>query len=196
MSLYVRSYSAAMCLLLVMFAARTLDAQSTAAALAPTPLSAESIHIYRDFVQHWNNGSRAELNISNQTENFNPSEDDRKGCLKDFVQARSVSTHAFPPDTFTGLNAHLVDPRLHEKRDPGDAIRKGTPVDQAVNAGFAAAIFTLSEIVFNSDHTRAAFSYSFVCGSLCGNGGVVLYQRDRHGTWREDEHVECGRWIS
>jgi hypothetical protein len=163
------------------------------ASIAPTPLSTVQLAIYRDFLATWNAGEKAPLHVANTTELLSIA-DDNKGCLKDFPKSHSVSVHAVPAHAFDGLNVLLVDPRLHQKRDPGDAIRNGEPVDDAVSAGIAAGIFTFSEMVFNRDRTRAAFTYSFVCGGLCGNGGTIIFQH-RNGKWAQQKNA-CGTWVS
>ena len=77
---------------------------------------------------------------------------------------------AFPTD-----KVHLVDPGKHEISDPGNAIGEGQSVDDAVEAGFKAGLFTFSEVVFDTAHTHAALNYTFHCGSLCGHGGTVVF---------------------
>jgi hypothetical protein len=170
-------------------------AQQTAApVLEPSPLTAEDISLYHSFLAFYNNGSQSMLNIANATKPFTPNYGDEAGCLKDFAVTHTSLVHHFPSGAFADLNTHLVDPHLHQKRDPGDAIRKGESVDDAVAAGFRAGIFTFSEIIFNAGHDRAAFTYSFVCGGLCGHGGTVIY-RKTNGKWvREKDN--CGNWIS
>lgn len=158
------------------------------------PLGNVQLAIYRSFTSAYNDGSETPLNVANITEPFAPADDDRKGCLKMFPATHISVVHRFSADSFNGLKVHLVDPRLHEKRDPSDAIRKGEPVDDAVKAGFASAIFTFSEIVFNPEHNRAAFTYSFVCGGLCGNGGTVIYKLT-NGKWSQEKDT-CARWVS
>lgn len=73
-------------------------------------------------------------------------------------------------------------------------MRKGVSVDAAVNNAFKNGLFELSEIAFDKAHRRAIVSYSFVCGSLCGNGGVWLFEKV-DGVWKKSENV-CGGWIS
>jgi hypothetical protein len=52
----------------------------------------------------------------------------------------------------------------------------------------------MSEIAFDKEQGRALVSYSFVCGSLCGSGGVWLFEKV-DGVWKKSERV-CGGWIS
>ena len=163
---------------------------------ASAEMDQERLSIYRDFLASYDNGSGKPLNLSKQTETFEPGPFDDKGCLKGFTAAdlHSAGTHVFQADAFPSPRYHLVDPATHEKRDPGDAIRRGESVDSAVEAGFAAGIFTFSEIVFDASHTHAAFKYSFVCGGLCGHGSTVVYER-KGGVWRQEKRG-CSRWIS
>jgi hypothetical protein len=162
--------------------------------IAPSPLGVAQSAIYRNFLASWNAGAKAQLNVANTTEPFSPPDDDLKGCLRGFPRTHTATVHTIPTQAFEGLNILLVDPRSHEKRDPGEAIRKGEPVDAAVNAGIAAGIFAFSEMVFSSDHTRAAFTYSFVCGGLCGTGGTIIFQH-KNGKWFQQKHA-CGVWVS
>jgi hypothetical protein len=141
------------------------------------------------------------VNIADQTEVFNPgfNEDSAASCLKEIRIPASVSrqTHALDssivPD---GFKVHFVSARDTERtlRDPGNAIGRGESVDDAVERGIAAGVMTLSEIVFNTPHTRAVMSYSFHCGRLCGNGGAVLFV-NHQGKWVRAKQV-CGGWVS
>ena len=36
-------------------------------------------------------------------------------------------------------------------------------------------------------------SYSFRCGSLCGQGGTVVFEK-KDGVWKKSQN--CGGWIS
>jgi hypothetical protein len=159
-------------------------------------LSADRMEIYRDFLHGYNNGSKSVLNVSQLTVALSPDESDQKGCLSKFSSEDLAipSVHAFSGDAFPGLAVRLVDPKTHKISDPGDAIRDGVPVDQAVQRGFAAGLFTFSEIAFDASHTHAAFSFSFVCGGLCGHGGTIVYELS-NGKWKQSKE-QCGRWIS
>ena len=161
--------------------------------IAPTPLSMVQLAVYRDFLTTWIADAKTPLHVANTTEPLSI-DDDNQGCLKDFPKTHAVAVHSVPAHAFDGLNVLLVDPRLHQKRDPGDAIRNGEPVDDAVRAGIAAGMFTFSEMVFNRDRTRSAFTYSFVCGGLCGNGGTIIFQH-KNGKWVQQKNA-CGSWIS
>jgi len=80
------------------------------------------------------------------------------------LQRRIV--HSFRSDDLARLGfaaLQLVDPDQQGKRvkenDPGKAIRKGVPVDDAVKNGFSNALFSLSEVWFDKTHERAIVSY-------------------------------------
>jgi len=87
-----------------------------------------------------------------------------------------------------------VDPKTWKPSDPRDAIARGKSIEAAVENGFAKGLYAFSAIAFNASHTTAALSYSFVCGMLCGNGGVVVFNKTNRGWVKSDEN--CGIWIS
>ena len=91
-------------------------------------------------------------------------------------------------------NIHLINRDLWEPSDPWDAIGDGKPVEQALRKGFADGLLTLSQIMFDEQHKIAVFSYSFSCGSLCGNGSAVMFLKTKAG-WRQSKR-SCGFWIS
>ena len=158
------------------------------------PLDAERVAIYRSFLQTYDSGSPTVLKVSERTEPFASGAANEQGCLAPLHLERPAAvTHDLPPDAFAGQAVKLVDPDTHQKKDPGDAIRNGQPIAAAVGSGFAGGLFTFSEIVFDASHTHAAFSYSFVCGSLCGQGTtIILVKKD--GRWMTDEKARCGAW--
>ena len=82
-----------------------------------------------------------------------------------------------------------------ERNDPLRSMARGNPVDSAVDQGFANGLFELSEIAFDKKYQRAIVSYSFVCGSLCGSGGVWLFEKV-DGRWKQSERDCGGGWVS
>jgi hypothetical protein len=163
--------------------------------VSPNPVDADSLAIYRDFLKSYDNGSGSSLNISELTAPFQPEESDRKGCLSEFPSSEfgSTTVHRFAADTFPPPNK-LVDPQKHKIYDPGSAIRGGQPVDDAVERGFAAGLFTFSEVAFNPPHTHAALSFSFHCGMLCGHGATLIYEK-QNGVWKRTVS-RCSQWVS
>ena len=81
-------------------------------------------------------------------------------------------------------NVRLVDPKKWRPRDPGPAIASGKPTSKAVSDGFAAGLLTLSRAIFYQEHKVAVFTYSFVCGALCGGGGGVIFDKTAAG-WKQ-----------
>jgi hypothetical protein len=95
-----------------------------------------------------------------------------------------------------GKKNHLriVDPKVHKVQDPQDGMRKGQSVESAVKSGFDSGFLTLSEIIFDENHKRAAFHYHFYCGGLCSHNETVVYEK-RHGVWKPSNN-SCGYGIS
>jgi len=160
-----------------------------------SPLTSDEITIYREFLLSYTNGSKTTLNVSDVTDPFSPSDSDLRGCLKSLGPIISKHReHRFSTE-FSGLSdIRLVDVHAHKFADPGQAIRRGNSVDEAVEAGIRAGVLSLSEIQFDAKHHLAAFSYSFYCGALCGNGGIVIFEL-HDGHW-EGANIRCDSWMS
>jgi len=167
--------------------------------LSTNPLTKDQIAVYRAFLADYNSGSKSPLNVANITDPFdsNTDSDEKSGrdsCLRAFPHHISASEVHLLPGEFASAKIRLVDPTKHKFADPGDYIHSPQDVDSAVEAGFAHGLMTLSEVVFDTPHGFAAFSYSFTCGRLCGNGGTVIYQL-RRGRWERSAR-RCSSWMS
>jgi hypothetical protein len=165
------------------------------------PFSADEVAIYRGILERWNSNSRGLLNVSNRTFPIDRDLSDC-GCLKGIEPQSIVSAaHSFrilTGDVLGGNNIRLVDANkqavIVHSNDPNNSIREGKSVKTAVNRAFSTGLFSMSEVAFDKEQQRALVSYSFVCGSLCGSGGVWLFEKV-DGAWKKSEHV-CGGWIS
>jgi len=163
--------------------------------------SPDEVAIYRGILEHWNSNSRGLLNVSNRTFPIDRDISDC-GCLKGIEPQTFLSAaHSFrilTGDVLAGKNIRLVDADkqavIVHSNDPNNPIREGKSVETAVNVAFSTGLFSVSEIAFDKDQRRALVSYSFVCGSLCGSGGVWLFEKV-DGAWKKSERV-CGGWIS
>lgn len=169
------------------------------AGAAQTGISPEALRIYQDFLVSYQKQEKAsgKLNLV-QTTTAIFQAGDRDECLKRFtaqeLHPAHQQGHQFDADSTKDWPVVLIDAKKAKLQDPEDLIRKGVPVEEAVKAGFASGHFTLSEIVFNQDHTLAVFSYGFHCGSLCGNGGTVLYEK-KDDTWSRSS-ARCTAYIN
>ena len=166
-------------------------------------LTSEQLAVYRTVLVTWFQSEKFSVNLSELTDLSDyPDGSSDTECGKGLLLEKPVQeVHRFQAqdlDPFgVGSHIHLVDPdaqsrKVHEN-DPGDAIRKGAPVDDAVKNGFSHGLFTLGEIRFDRDHTHAVVSFSFVCGGLCGHGSTLLLEK-KNGTWKQKK--QCGGWIS
>ncbi len=123
-------------------------------------------------------------------------------CL-DGMEVRTLvdaaySFHRLTKDVLPSRNIRLVDEdrqlAVVRQNDPGNWIRRGKSVEQAVDDAFATGLFSMSEIVFDAAHRKALVTTSFVCGGLCGSGRTRLFEKV-DGVWKERE-LECGGWVS
>lgn len=169
--------------------------------VAQEPISKDAAAVYKAFLASYYNGWHATVNIADRTGPFRPAFDENEiaSCFKEVHISgdSSTQTHMLNESILpSGLRARFLSKEDANRslRDPGDAIRRGEPVDDAVSRGLAQGLLTLSEVHFNNDHTTAVLSFSFHCGRLCGNGGAMLFTA-RRGQWGRGKQV-CGGWVS
>jgi hypothetical protein len=165
------------------------------------PFGADDVAIYKAIIELWNSNSRSLLDVASRT--F-PMDRDLSDCvclkaipLPNIANA-ARSFRTLTRDVLGGKNIRIVDPDTQalivQTNDPSHPIREGKSIRTAVDRAFSTGLFSLSEIAFDKDHRRALVGYSFVCGSLCGSGGVWMFEKV-DGVWKKSEHV-CGGWIS
>jgi len=170
-----------------------------------TPLSANEVAIYNAVLRQYSDNKDIALNVSQTTYPLDPNspmESLQADCLKGIhlenLAAVAHSFHQLPADVLPGKGMKLVDPkkqtRIVHSNDPSNTIPKGKPVKDAVENAFSTALFSISEIAFDKDREFAVVSYRFWCGSLCGNGSTLVFQKIK-GEWRNAKR-NCGSWIS
>lgn len=155
------------------------------------------------FLNRWMGRESDSLNLADVTAAF-PTDGafGAKDCLKglDIETGHRGPVHPFRSEDLAKLSSvkiRLVDDKAQEKEiekhDPGKAIREGRSVDDAVKNGFLHGKAWFSEILFDKTHTHAVVFYGFHCGSLCGNGGTAILEK-QNGVWKVKS--QCGIWMS
>lgn len=157
-------------------------------------LTAEQIAVYKTFLEDFLSGSNSSINVSTTTRPFEPNKDDLQGCLIGFPHASRTKELQQLADSLVNNRVHFVDPATYKVAQVGDFMRQGEDLDGAVQSAFDRGLMSLSEVVFDRGHKRAALSFSFQCGQLCGHGGVVIYEL-RNGQWQRSKR-HCGSRIS
>jgi hypothetical protein len=179
--------------------------------ISDEPLTADQIAIYRAVLKDYTKGSKGPLNVANTTE---PLDDSRpmfdEACFKEVeasVPKPSVPIgHRLDRSLIADMHVVLVDPdhqqKLIDENDPQILVKKAVDdhehvtdaqVDRSVKHAFEVGMFTLSEIVFDKQHRRAAVAYSFVCGGLCGNGNTLILTKSGQ-SWKVTKR--CSGWVS
>ena len=180
------------------------EAREAKPKVSEKPLTAEQLAVYRAVLGNWMAQEMPALNLSAQTvplETTGALGDEECAKGLDLEPALPNVVHRFrqqdlpqlgPARTFT-----LVDPDRQRKEvrdnDPEKTIGKGRSIEDAVRNGFAHGLVTLSEINFDKEHKHAIVSFSFFCGSLCGNGGTAVLEKV-DGAWQRKSN--CHNWIS
>jgi len=173
---------------------------------AATPLSVDEVAIYKSVLQQFGSRKSEGLHVSSTTYPLNPdspmsglkAHDCLQGIDLENIASVSHSFHDLPPDVLAGNGMTLVDPKKQAKivhsNDPSDTIPKGKSVQDSVDDAFSTALFSMSEIAFDKEHQFAVVSYHFWCGSLCGNGSTIVFEKI-NGVW-QNANRNCGGWIS
>ena len=175
--------------------------------LSDAALTGEQFAIYRVVLGYYLKGSGRVLNLANITEPFDEPDTACVTGVDSRVAKRSASTvHRIPASFVADNKITLVDSSRQQvtikKNDPQRFVRKAVDdhqkitdeqLDQSVKSAIDSGLFTLSEIAFDREHRRAAVSYSFVCGGLCGNGNTLVLRKVGHN-WKVLKR--CGGWVS
>lgn len=160
----------------------------------------DTAQIYAAFLGGWAGKAQSPLNISKLVELPTPDEIKQyTECAREDGNERIRWMKISPDRDISGIlvklpNVTWIDAKKWHAVDPGALIAKGQSVDSAVDAGISHGLMTLSAITFNQQHDVAMFTYSFRCGSLCGNGGTIMFKRSPAGWVRSK--VSCGGWES
>jgi hypothetical protein len=175
------------------------------------PLTDEQVAVYRAVLQDYLKDSKDSLNLADKTEVLEGAWTSFDGsCPKNHVQDVTQSSHPivhrFSPTTVLDKRIVIVDPSEQQKKidkgDPQNLVKRAiddhvpvsdTELDDSIKQAFKQGVFSLSEIMFDKKHQRALVSYSFVCGSLCGNGNTMILTKAK-GNWRVSK--TCSSWVS
>jgi hypothetical protein len=175
------------------------------------PLTTEQVAVYRAVLKDYVRGSDSSLNLAEKTEPLEqsgPLSDEDCGKELKWEKSGTSTSVVHQLNREVALNAKmvLVDADVQQKKvkenDPQKLMKRAIDggervtdknLDSNLKLAFATGLFTFSEILFDEGHNHAMVQYSFVCGSLCGNGGMLLLKRSGQ-RWKISKR--CGTWIS
>jgi hypothetical protein len=170
----------------------------------PAALVADEIEVYRAVLEERRSQGWFSLNVSARTYSLDADFIRNLSCTclgGIYLEESSSAFHTHHQLTVQILPAakmRLVDPDRQaitvRSNDPDQTMRRGKTIRDAVLEAYATGLFSMSEIVFDKEHRHALLSYSFRCGSLCGNGATLVSEKIQ-GKWMNTER-NCGGWIS
>jgi hypothetical protein len=181
--------------------AASCSASMLASARTPSDTKSDVAVIYGKFLSNWNGGASHKLNVSKSadvaarqdTKQYTDCANALGKHAPQWVKANPISNLGSVIGNLPYV--HFVDPKHWQAVDPGTLIAKGESVSSAVSVGMAHSLITVSAITFNKSHTLAMFQFSSVCGSLCGTGGVVVFEKTPKG-WVQQKARQCAGWVS
>jgi hypothetical protein len=167
------------------------------------PLSDDEATIYRAILEQWLSRDETTSNVSLQTFPleviFESGDSIPCECISSFdaesLITASHSIHNLTREILPRKDISLVDleQRAAVARRTSDQVRGITPAEIA-EADIANGFFSLSEVAFDRQHRYAVVKYSFQCGTLCGSGRTILFEKVG-SEWKKMK-AECGGWIS
>jgi hypothetical protein len=178
--------------------------------LSDESLTPEQIAIYRAALEDYTKGSDGVLNLADRTETLGQSgsmfdEACVKGIKIEVAKTSALVIHRLDPSVALSKRIVLVNPDRQQEtikeNDPQNLGKKAVDdhevtdkrVGESVKRAFETGLFTLSEIAFDKEHHHAVVAYSFVCGTLCGNGNTLVLKKVGQA-WRVTKR--CGGWVS
>ena len=159
----------------------------------------EESKLYAMFLDNWA-GNRAKILHVARIAKPPTAEDlaEYATCLKTFrpgeMQNPTMALELSKTPLARRRNVKLVDPATWRIPSGGTTVPSGQPSAEAVSAAFAAGLLTFTRAIFDEQHKVAIFTYSFVCGGLCGGGNGIIFDMTPSG-WQQRE-MPCGGWIS
>lgn len=155
----------------------------------------DAAKIYTLFIDKWTGKKKSPLNIAIIADASTTDElTEFSKCTDNSVWAPAEQIDDLS-QLFVGLSyLHFVDPNKWTPNDPERLIAQGQSVDSGVRRSIDSGLLSFSAVAFNQKHTLAAFSFSFICGGLCGNGSKVIFKRTSKRWVQMDKR--CGGWIS
>ena len=162
-------------------------------------VTSEEADLYANFLDKWTGGGAQIIHVARTAKApAGKAMSDYAECLKGYTLIGLSNPESPLELSETSLArrpiVRLVDPTKWHPRDPGRAMAIGKPTAKAVSEGFAAGLLEFSRTIFDEGHKVAIFTYSFVCGDLCGGGGGVIFDKTESG-WKQRD-MPCGGWIS
>ena len=97
--------------------------------------------------------------------------------------------------TFKRQGVRVVDGATWKADDEqlNSSVAQGKFHEADLQRAFAHALSSFSQIRFDKHERLALFTFSSVCGELCGSGATILMKKDADG-WKVSK--ACRRWVS
>lgn len=211
----MRRVSTVITLILALSLTAAMQGDAPKPKVSKEPLTPEQIAVYRAVLEYYMEQdyakeSHSTLNLANRTEPLERSDplldaECIKGTTLEAAGDSGPVFHQLDPAVAPSPRVVLVDPdprkRKIEEGDPHRLVERAVEgekvtdkeIEDSVKKAFENGLFTLSEIIFDTQHRHALVTYSFVCGTLCGHGDTLLLKRVGQ-KWKVSKR--CGGWVS
>lgn len=182
------------CVAITVVSLFALSGTSVAADPPSASTATDAASIYKSFLSHWGGNVSEFADVPDAESSRQFTECASEAGSKAVHWAKATERLDLRQVIGKMEGVRFIDAKLWHPQDPGALMAKGESVGSAVRTGVSGGLMTLSAITFDQTYQTAAFTYSFVCGLLCGNGGIVIFQKTSKG-WVQYGR-SCGGWQS
>jgi hypothetical protein len=166
------------------------------------PLSEDLAGVYRAYFAERAKRKPTRINLANRVGPIELLHDDP--CLEEFtarIPASLAGEHQVDAKWIEGFNIQLVDAdaeiEVIMSNDPFSVRLQGASErakSEASKVRAAASFMWLSSIAFGPGRRFAVLQDQVVCGSLCGGGRILVFQK-AGGQWKRVDRY-CSSWVA
>lgn len=153
----------------------------------------DSLAIFRAVLQNWldRNERGNSIYVSKKTHSL-PEMELKK--LEDCANSQEAKTSSLAFAPRSKVVGAISNPRLHFINSRFWLTSDPKMINGMIEEGRPVGLISLSSIAFDQTKTVAALNFSMVCGSLCGYGETLVF--DRTATGWVQRPATCEAWIS
>ena len=161
--------------------------------ITSTSQGMDSQEIFRTVLQGWldRNESENSFYVAKSTHSLPEAELEELTTCANNGTAESITLTLEP---VAKISRVISNPRLHFINRRFWLMPDPKRINESIQTGRPVSIISLSSIAFNQSKSIAVLQFSLVCGTLCGYGETLVFDKTASG-WVQRSQT-CEAWIS